>query len=54
MQSARIETTQQRGVSSGSDTQLLRVVLDEDVLVVADAVLDGVNHTVGHGPPAAS
>lgn len=26
------------------------MVLDEDVLVVADAVLDGVHQTVGHGP----
>src|SRR5260370_22138592 len=28
----------------------LRAVLDEDPLVVADAVLDGVNQEVGHGP----
>ncbi len=33
------------------DTQPLRAALDEDVLVVADAVLDGVNQTVGHSPP---
>lgn len=28
-------------------------MLDEDVLVVADAVLDGVDHVVGHRPPGA-
>ncbi len=35
---------------SGED-QLLRAVLDEDPLVVADAVLNGVNNAVGHRPP---
>ena len=29
----------------------LRTALGEDVLVVADAVLDDVNQTLGHGPP---
>jgi hypothetical protein len=44
---------QRRGhrVRGPEKTQRLRAVLDEDPLVVADAVLDGVNQAVGHGPP---
>jgi hypothetical protein len=39
-------------VCAGSEkTQPLRALLYEDPLVVADAVLDGVNQAVGHGPP---